>query len=169
MTDTPLDDFLGFLDDDAITLPPIKSERYPAAEGGRRYVVQQPNAADGQKIAALGQIIAKQAAVAAGKSDAHVTEREVARLSLDDGQERDFQEMCLGATLDQMREDGVNHQGIKVATNYAFVAFAFNEESAQKMAREGALTGKAVPSADQENRATRRAKPKSKSKGNPAK
>lgn len=164
MTDD-LNDFLGFLDDDAITLPPIPSTKYPREDGGHRYRVEQPNADDGQKIAALGQIMAKQAAREAGRSDVEVTEREVARLRLDDDEERDFQAMTLGDTLEQMRADGVNHNGIKIASNYAFVAFAFSEAQALKMAEQGLLTGKAVPSEAPSNRAARRGA----TSGNPAK
>lgn len=172
MTDTPqpdnLGDFLGFLEDDALTLPPIPSDKYPASEGGRRYVVQQPNAEDGQRITALGQIIVKQAALKAGKSNAEVSERDIARLSLSDDEEVDFQRMCLGSTYQQMVDDGVNHNRLKIAGQYAFVAFAFSEQQAIEAARAGRLSGKEVPSEAPTNRAQRRGGKGGKSK-NPSK
>jgi hypothetical protein len=171
MTDTPqtapqgLDDFLGFLDDDRLEIPHVPSTKHPRSEGGKTYYVEQPDAETGARIAALGQIMAKMQA----KVD--VSENDVRKLRMRDDEERDFQDDVLGATRAEMIEDGVNHQHLKMATNYAFVAFAFTEDQARKMAEAGALTGKAVPSEAPSNREERRRAPKGKgkSKGNPAK
>jgi len=168
MTDTPqqpLDDFLGFLDDDRLEIPHVPSKKHPKSEGGKTYYVEQPDAETGSRIAALGQLLVKV------QNKVEVSERDVQRLHMTDGEERDFQRDCLGDTLDEMIADGVNFQTLKVATNYAFVAFAFTEDQAQNLARRGALTGKAVPSEVPSNRAERRgaSKGKGKGKGNPAK
>jgi len=161
-----LDDFLGFLQDDRLEIPHVPSRKYPREQGGKTYYVEQPDAETGTRIAALGQIMAKMQA----KVD--VSENDVRRLRMSDGEEREFQDDVLGATRQEMIEDGVNHQALKVATNYAFVAFAFTEEQARQLAKAGALTGKAVPSEAPSNRAERRGakgKGKGKAKGNPAK
>lgn len=171
MTDAPqqpdplgLDDFLGFLEDDRLAIPHVPSTKHPRAEGGKTYYVEQPDAETGARLAGMGQILVKV------QNKVEVSERDVQRLQMTDGQERDFQRDVLGATLDEMISDGVNFQGLKVATNYAFVAFAFTQEQAEKLARAGALTGKAVPSEAPSNRAERRGagKAKGKRKGNPA-
>lgn len=162
MTDTPatepLAGFDGFLDDDDLVLPAIASTKYPKAVGGKVYTVPQPSAKDGARFAALGQIMARMAA----KQD--VTERDVKRLQMDDAEEMDFLRDALGPTYDEMVEDGVNFQRIKVAGNYAFVSFAFSQSQADQMAEAGVLTGKAVPSAAPANREGRRAAAKGKSK-----
>lgn len=166
MKGTPVADtiepFLGFLDEDDLSLPPIPSVKHPhpkpdGTPGGFVYKVPLPDAIMGARLAGLGEIMVKQA------KGIPITERDAQRLQLDDDEEMAFQTSILGPVKDQMIADGVKFEGIKRATNYAFVAFAFNEDAAKEMAQQGTLTGKAVPV--ETNRQERRAK----KSGNPGK
>lgn len=162
VTDT-IEPYLGFLDEDDLRLPPIPSTKHPREEGGKVYTVPLPDALMGARLAGLGEIMVKQA------RGITITERDAKRLHLDDDEEVEFQVSVLGPVLDEMKADGVTWEAIKRATNYAFVAFAFNEDAAMAMAREGKLTGKAVPveTNRQERRASKSGNPATKAKAKP--
>lgn len=164
MTDSQISPFLGFLDDDELALPPIPSAKHPKADGGHVYLVPQPDAVVGSRLAALAQLMVKQA------KGHELVERDIKRLNLDDREEVEFGHEVLGAVYDQLVEDGASFQSIKRAVNYAFVAFAFNEEAAQQMAVGGQLTGKAVPveTNRQERRASKSGNPATKAKAKSA-
>lgn len=159
MTDTPddLSALFSFLDDDGITLPPVKSAKYPA---GKVYVIPSPDADTGIRLNALGEIMAKQL------KGIKISEADAARLNLNDEDERVFLQQVLGPTYDEMREDGVSWVRIKRLGTYAFTYFAVSPEAADKAAREGAFSGKGLAP---RNRAARRAPaPKATSSDKPA-
>lgn len=148
MTTSPLNDFLGFLDDDRLEIPHIPNREHDRASGGQSYWVESPDAETGQRLAAFGEILFKQA------NGLDVSETDVKRLVMNDDEEVEFGHRVLGDVYEQMAADGVTHEHRKRAVNYAFMAFAFSEEQAREMAEKGGLSGKPVPPA---NRAARRA------------
>lgn len=142
-----LAELFSFLDDDAIHLPPVKTRKYPE---GKSYTVESPDAETGLRLQALAEVVRRQ------NSGQPVSPTDVRRLNMDDAEERDFQHQVLGATMDEMLEDGISMVLLQRITNYAFLFFAMGEDVANNAAREGLLKGGKVriPAA---NRSARRA------------
>lgn len=131
---TDLSDFYDFLDDDGIETPPVPSTTYPK---GKAYVIPSPDALTGARLAALAELSAKM------NKGVEVSERDVARLHLDDDEEREFAGQVLGTALAEMQDDGVSWVRIQRLTKFAFVYFAVGPEAAVKAAEAGAFSGKA--------------------------
>ncbi len=144
MTDRNLEQWL---DEDGLTLPKVRSRAFPE---GKSYHVDSPDYETGIRLQRVADLGAK---VAAGGD---VSEDDAARLKLDDREEREFSALVLGATLDEMREDGVSWGTIRRAVKYVFAFYTLGEESAQRMIDPKAP---ATP-----NRAERRANKKSSGK-----
>ena len=138
-----LSQFDAFFDDDELKLPPIKSTKYPA---GKRYTIPSPDFETGallQKLANIAQRI---------QAGVPVSEAEAKSLKFDDDQEVDLAVMLLGATLEEMKSDGVGWGPIRRATQYAFTHYAISPQAAERLATPKAPT----PT----NRAAKRAKKK---------
>lgn len=153
MTDEPqqqpstFDPLWDFLDEDGITdLPLIKSAKHPE---GKHYVIPSPDANTGLRLQGLAELVAKQ------RAKVQISERDVARLRLNDEEEREFFQQVMGTAYVEMVEDGVSWERIKRLGMYAFTYFAVGREAAEKAAREGAFSGKAPAPL---NRAQRRAR-----------
>lgn len=154
---TDLDNLFDFLDDDALRVP-VKSTSYPE---GKVYVIPSPDAETGLRLSALSDLMVK------AENGGQLTERDKARLSMSDDDEREFQQQVLGPVFAEMVADGVSHVRIQRVTQYGFLYFAFSPEAAETAARNGILSGKGVPAA-QGNRATRRAAQHSTTQQTPA-
>lgn len=141
------EDFWGWLDDDALEIPGVKSTKYPE---GKAYSIPSPDAETGMRLTALAELAAKKA------KGIEIKEADVKRLNLNDTEEREFAEQVLGAALAEMQGDGVSWVRIQRITKYAFTHFAVSAESAREAASRGVFEGKAQA---RPNRAARRAKP----------
>lgn len=148
---TDLSQFLDFMeDDDGFTTPPMPSPEHPE---GRQYRVASPDAKTGLRLNALADLMVKR------EMKVEVSERDVARLRMDDGQEDEFVRQVLGAkrhdggnALDEMIEDGCKWEHIRRMAQFGFTYFGVSKEAAEEAARNGLLSGKlAAP-----NRAARR-------------
>ncbi len=141
------DNLFDWLDDDQCEIPGVKSEKHPE---GRTYYIPSPNAVIGARLTALADISRKM------HLGVQVSEKEAAKLQLNDEEERDFQREVLSTALDEMLEDGVSHVRIQRIVQYAYIYFAMGAGVAENAAKEGLLSGgKAL--APQLNRAQRRA------------
>lgn len=142
-----LTDLFTFLEDDGIEVPGLKSTTYPE---GKTYTIPSPDAETGARLTALAELAAKV------NKGIEVAERDVARLRLNDEEEREFAAQVLGSALVEMQADGVSWVRIQRLTQYAFTAFAVGRDAADKAAADGAFSGKAQA---RPNRAARRAAP----------
>jgi len=145
--DEGMDSLWSFLEDDSIRIPvPIPSREHP---DGKLYTVPSPDAETGVRLTALADIARKQ------RQGVQVSARDVARLHLNDEEEREFAQQVMGSCYDEMMADGVAWVTIQKVMNYAYIYFAMGKDVADQAAREGLFSGgKArVPM----NRAERRA------------
>jgi hypothetical protein len=160
---TTLAALMEFLEDDGFDTPPLPSPNHPDkdAEGKVVYHVPSPDGETGLKLQALADLAAKQAAARKQRENgeevtALITEQDVKRLQMDDGEERDFLAMVLGTAYREMLEGGVSFQRIKRLGQYAFAVFTVGEQAANEAAMAGAFSGKAqAPANRQERRAGR--------------
>lgn len=128
-----LDSLWSFLDDDSIRIPvPIPSRAHPE---GKLYTVPSPDAETGVRLTALADIARKQ------QQGVRVSERDVARLHLNDEEEREFAQQVMGTCYDEMMQDGVAWVTIQKVMNYAYIYFAMGRDVADKAAREGLFSG----------------------------
>lgn len=140
------EDLVSFLDDDAITTPPIKSRKYPE---GKVYRIPSPDAETGIRLNGL-------ATIAAGAAGGQVVDAQrVQELVMSDAEERDFMEQVLGTAYHEMLEDGVSWVILQRMNQYAFAYFAVSPQAAARGVREGVFTGKGPTPT---NRAERRKK-----------
>lgn len=146
--DEGLDALWSFLEDDSIRIPvPIPSKTHPE---GKLYTVPSPDAETGIRLTALADIARKQ------QSGVHVSERDVARLQMDDDEEREFAQQVMGKCYTEMVEDGVAWVTIQKVMQYSYIYFSMGREVAEKAAREGLFQGGKVRLPAM-NRADRRA------------
>jgi len=112
MSNTYDEQLQSFLDDDGITLPPLRSKAHPE---GKEYFVESPDFEDGltmQNLALIAQRLA---------NGIEVDPEEAKRLRFSDGAEEEgFAKLVLGDTLDEMRADGVKWGSIRNAVQYVF-------------------------------------------------
>lgn len=157
MNDNNLSALESFLNDDALVTPPIKSAKFP---DGKVYRIPSPDAETGLRLTGLANIAAKAA------QNMTVQNSDVAKLKMDDDEERDFMAQVMGPVRDEMIADGVSWVTIQRMNQYAFAYFAVSPQAAERGVESGAFAGKAPAPA---NRAERRAKAKSpKSPASPA-
>lgn len=149
-------DLESFLNDDAITTPPIKSKKHPE---GKPYKIQSPDAETGLRLNGLATIAAK---AAAGQE---VSPDDVKSLVMDDAEERVFLEQVLGDAYHEMLADGVSWTSLQRLGQYAFSYFAVSPAAANKGVREGIFAGKVQTPT---NREARRKKPSGAKSGRPA-
>jgi hypothetical protein len=137
-----------FLDDDALTTPPIKSERHP---DGQVYVIPSPTAEAGLRYAALTDLGTKAA------RGVKIEQSDLDALQLNDQQERHFMRDLLSpAVYDQMLEDGVSWVRMQRLSQYAFIYFTQGERAANDFAAAGGFSGGKVLTPGQLNRQQRR-------------
>lgn len=159
------DPVFDFLDDDALTIPGIKSRAHP---DGKDYRIESPDVDTGLFLTRMQTAaIAEQRGEDVDESDKRRMQRFLDALSSDPNAEPDDEDgvdtaqqsarLILGGTFDELRADGVSWQRVRAITRYAYIAFVNGVEAANEAAISGALSGKAqaVP----QNRATRRAAP----------
>lgn len=153
---TDLGQMLDFMEDeDGFKSPPMPSKAHPE---GRQYRIASPDAKTGLRLNALADIMVKR------EMKSPVSDRDVARLRLDDDAEQEFVRSVLGAertedegnALDEMIADGCKWEHIKRMSQYAFTYFGVSKEAADEAAKNGLLSGKLVAP----NRAARRKKKK---------
>lgn len=146
------DDFGQMLDfmseEDGFLSPPMPSRAHPE---GKQYRIVSPDAKTGLRLNALADIMARR------EAGGDVSERDVARLRLDDKDEREFTKQLLGDALDEMVEDGCKWAHIKRLASYAFIKFGISDDAAENAVANGLLSGKAPTPP---NRAAKRAKSK---------
>jgi len=131
--DEGTDALWSFLDDDSIRIPvPIPSARYPQ---GKHYTVPSPDGETGLRLTALADIARKR------NQGVAVSERDVARLHLDDAAEREFAQQVMGECYDEMMNDGVKWVTIQKVMNYSYIYFSMGKDVADKAAREGLFSG----------------------------
>lgn len=116
----------SWFDDDALELPPIKSKEHPK---GKSYRVASPDFETGILLQQLAQIATRL------HNGLEVSEAEAKRLKMDDEEERDFTQMVLGDTLEEMKADGVPWGPIRKVTQYVFTYYAMSPEQAEAMTR----------------------------------
>ena len=133
-------DLSGYLDDDSVEIPGIRSVKHPE---GFTYIFDSPNAKTGLLLASLANLAVK--ARLGGDIGA-----QAAALELDDDQERDLMRDVMGATLDELLADGVSWVRIQKLNRYLFLHFAMGEDAAAGLTVSGEAP---VPA----NRAARRA------------
>lgn len=129
--------------DEGLTYTAVPSKAFPAPEG-KAYRVSSPDAKTGlwlNATAQFGQMAA---------TGAKLTESALARLRLDDDEERDFYQRVLGAAFDEMIDDGVDWMLLQKIGQDAYLNFAMSEQAADAALER---LGKAQP---RPNRATRR-------------
>ena len=137
-------DLTGYLEDDSVEIPGITSTAYP---DGKTYTFVSPDARTGLHLASLADLAVRaRMGVDVGA--------QAAALDLDDDQERELMRKVMGATLDELVDDGVSWVRIQRLNRYLFIHFAMGEDAARGLR----LSGEApVPA----NRAARRAEKKS--------
>ncbi len=160
--------FWDFLEDGGFTFPiPVASRAFPyerdqagrilrepsgRPRGGKVYRVESVDAKTGMRLTALADISRNL------QRGAAVSPADVAKLNMDDDQEREFSEQVMGATYHEVIADGVDWPIIQKMVQYTYMYFAMGTDVANKAAREGLFTGgKAMAPAL--NRAERRAQP----------
>jgi hypothetical protein len=148
-------DLGAYLDDDAIDTPPIPSRAHPE---GKPYRIESPDAATGIRLTAL---VSLGVDLAVG---AQLSQKDAERLRMDDDQERDFLRDVLGATYDQMLEDGVSWVRIQRLGRYALLYFTLGPEAAAEETRRATSAGEAQAP----NRQARRAAAKASSRASSA-
>lgn len=127
-----------FTDGGALKYPGIASTTHP---GGKTYAVAPPDADTGMRWASLGELVLFD----------NPTPEQLERLKLDDAAEQSLYEQVLGATLDEMKADGVPWPRIRQIAQDAFMYWAVNEQFADAvLASQGKTEAR-------ENRAARRA------------
>ena len=131
--DEGVDSLWSFLEDDSIRIPvPIRSREYP---DGKFYTVPSPDGETGLRLTALADIARKQ------QQGVKVSERDVARLRLNDEQEREFAQEVMGTCYEEMMADGVPWVTIQKVMNYSYIYFAMGKDVADKAAQEGLFSG----------------------------
>lgn len=143
-------DLAGYLDDDAIDTPPIKSAAHP---DGRAYRIPSPDAATGIRLTAM---VSLGVDLAVG---AELSRKDAERLKLDDDQEREFLRDVLGSAYDELVADGVSWMRIQKLGRYALLYFTLGPEAAADEARRSSGEAPAP------NRETRRKAKKTSSRG----
>lgn len=163
MTDQPTSDpVFDFLDDDAITVPAIRSRAHPE---GKSYRIESPDVDTGLFLTRLQTAaITDQRGGEVSEADQRRMQRFLDALAADpdavpddeDGVDSAVQSarLILGDTFDELRADGVSWARVRSITRYAYIAFVNGVEAANEAALSGALSGKASSPAG--NRATRR-------------
>ena len=119
-----MSNIFAFLDDDAITIPGIKSKAHPE---GKDYRFESPDAATGAWLTALSDITVRL------HRGLKVTEAETARLKLDDDQEVDFMRRVMGDTYQALVDDGVSWVRMQRIVQYLHVATTMGIDAADKM------------------------------------
>lgn len=146
------DDFgqmLDFMtDEDGFLSPPMPSTKHPE---GKQYRIPSPDAKTGLRLNALADIMARR------EAGADVSERDIARLRMEKGDEREFVQQILGPALAEMTEDGCRWTHIKRMASFAFIKFGISDDAAELALKNGLLQGKAPTPP---NRAAKRAKSK---------
>jgi hypothetical protein len=115
--------------------------------GGKEYVIPSADAATGLQCQRLFQILAK-----AQDRGTEVDDDDLAKLDLDDEEERSLYERLLGTAMDDMVADGVAWEKVKHCGITALIWTAGNTDAAEKYWASGG-----IPEAQAPNRAARRA------------
>lgn len=120
------DQLQSFLDDDGITLPKVRSTKYP---DGKSYFAPSPDIETGILLQQLGSIASR---LSAG---IEVPEEEARRLKFSSGDEEiGFAQIVLGKELyDQMVEDGVRWGPLRNAVQYVFLYYGVGKQQAEKL------------------------------------
>lgn len=163
-----------FLEDDALTLPPIKSRAHPE---GKAYTIPSPDAETGLFLQQLTGYLARRAKALRDDPEAEPTEADKhtearierfleARTAEVDGNDEAMQleaagRLVLGSAVGELIADGVSWVVIQRLSRYALLHFTQGPEAAKDAALSGTISGGAMAPA---NRAARRAKGKPKSK-----
>lgn len=155
MTDDPTtpqepieDDIWGFLAESGLDIPvPIPSRKHPK---GKRYRIASPDAETGLRLTGLAEIARK------SKAGLEVKDSDIAKLNMNDDEERDFAVQVMGPTYHEMISDGVAWDTIQKVMQYAYIHFSMGADVAEKAAREGLFQGGKVriPANRAERRAT---------------
>lgn len=167
-TETEQGGVWDFLEDDALTLPPVKSKAHPE---GKVYSIPSPDAETGLFLQQLTGYLARRAKALRDDPDAEPgeadkraeasIERFLARRTAevdDDDQAMQLEaagRLVLGETVGELIADGVSWVVIQRLSRYALLHFTQGPEAAKEAALSGALVGGALAPA---NRAARRAK-----------
>lgn len=113
--------------------------------GGTTYVVPSPDAATGLYAQRLFQIFVN------ARTDRKVAEEDLAKLQLEDGEERDLYMRLLGPVYQQMVDDGVQWEKLKFCGTTALMWVAVSLQAAEKFWERGG-----IPEAPTPNRQARR-------------
>jgi len=131
---TDLKNLWDFLDDDGFDAGPVPSRDFPE---GKKYHVSSPDGETGARLSALVVIAAK------SRQKLDVSAADMARLNLDDEQERDLMQQTLGDAYEEMMSDGVKWQALSRLGQYALVFHTQGETAANEAAEAGIFSGKA--------------------------
>lgn len=129
-------DVSSFLDDDSLTVE----------VDGRDYTIPSPSARDGLWLSRLANFGAKVA------SDEEPSPEDLAKLELNDAQERDLYQIVLGSAFDELMAN-VSWVKIQRLGRWAFIYFALGPEQAEQALTSGHLSGEAVRPSRQVRRA----------------
>lgn len=150
-TDQGYDGLWSFLEEGGFDTPiPLASKSHPYLKdddgrvqrdaqgrplGGKVYHVESPDAMTGARMSALADI------AKATQSGGAVKPSDVAKLNMNDEEEREFGEQVLGRTLAEMELDGVEWTIIQRMIQYGYIYFAMGADTAMKAAQEGLFSG----------------------------
>ena len=137
-------DLSGYLDDDSVEIPGIRSVKHPE---GFTYIFDSPDAKTGLFLASLANLAVK------ARLGGDIGE-EAAALELDDDQERDLMRDVMGSTLDELTADGVSWVRIQKLNRYLFMLFAMSEGAADEMVQRSGEAS--VPANRAAGRATKK-------------
>ena len=141
-----LRDLAAYLEDDGLEYPlPASSfeepEKFPE---GKTYRVPSPSAKVGLWLTGLNDIAVRAAA------GVELDDTDLAKLRLDDDEEKTLYQRVLGPVYDEMIADGVIYTALQKVGRDAYLCFAFSQDSA-----DAALAGMGEAAA-RATRATRR-------------
>lgn len=115
----------------------------PLPIGGKVYKIPSVDAETGLWLQSVTQVAARRMNVPEGETPPELTDREITSLQLDDNEELDFMQRMLGPAYQQMRDDGVEWEKIKLAGQAATIRAMSGLDKAEEFWNNGGMHPKA--------------------------
>lgn len=128
---------MGFKD-----LDDVFDSAMPLPIGGKVYKIRSTDAQTGLWLQSVTQIASRRMDVPDGEEPPELTDREIASLELDDDEEVDFMERMLGPVLQELLDDGVEWEKIKLVGQTATIRAMSGDEAAEEFWNNGGLNPK---------------------------
>lgn len=129
---------MGFKD-----LDDVFDSSMPLPISGKIYKIPSVDAETGLWLQSVTQITAKRMSVADGEEPPELSDREISSLELDDDEETDFMQRMLGPALQEMRDDGVPWEKIKLVGQTATIRAMSGDDAAETFWNNGGVNPKA--------------------------